>query len=89
MGLVTYTPDVYDEFGEFVSRGERQVAAPSHDFWDVTDRDDDALLIRSREVRDAEAAAVLAARLAERRAANESSVDEDYDDEDEWDDDDE
>lgn len=89
MGIVSYTPDVYDENGEFISRGERQVEVPNHDFWDVTDRDDEALLIRSREARDAEAAAVLAARLAERRAANESSADEDYDDEDEWDDDDE
>lgn len=99
LGLVTYGPDVYDEYGEYLSRGERIVAEPeAHDFWDIVDTEEgrEACMIRSREVRQAEQRAILEARMAEREAERETAarrqavdLDESYDDEDEWDDDDE
>lgn len=97
LGLVSYGPDVYDEYGEFLSRGERIIAdAPEHGFWDIVDTDEgrEAVMIRSRDERMAEQRAILEARMAERAATQEAEarraavdLDEDYDDEDSWDDD--
>jgi len=99
LGLVTYGPDVYDEDDQYVSRGERITADPEpHDFWDIVDTEEgrEAVMIRSREVRQAEQRAILEARMAERAATQETEarrqavdLDESYDDEDEWEDDDE
>ncbi|MCJ7726393.1 MAG: hypothetical protein MUP76_08425 [Acidimicrobiia bacterium] len=96
MGLITMTPAVYNEDGEWVSDGERIVAAaPDHGFWDAPDDDRDSVMIRSREEREAEQRRVMEARMAEREAAiaaraNDPADDdsEDYSDEDEWDEDD-
>jgi hypothetical protein len=101
LGLISYGPDVYDEDGEFISRGERIVAeVEAHEFGDVpaTDEGRDAVMIRPREVREAEARERLAARQAEYAAAEEARrqaentrigiLDDDMDDDD-WDEDDE
>jgi hypothetical protein len=100
LGLVSYLPDVYDEDGEFISRGERITAEPDdHGFWDIVDTEEgrEAVMIRPREAREAEARERLAARQAEYAAAEEARrqaenqrigiLDDDMDD-DEWDEDD-
>ena len=102
MGLVTVTfgDDVYDEDGEWLSEGEitRTVAdPPEHGFWNVADDDRETVMIRPREVRQAEQRAILEQRMAEREVERQAeqaqrqaamAADEDDDsDEDEWDDD--